>query len=149
MKPQRPDQLQSHPEGGRFQEVFRSEIKVECAEKGTRSALTHIYFELNQNERSRLHRVSSEEVWNLYEGELRLWLYDGAKFDYVELSAKNRVYCYVVPAGVWQAAEPMGSKALVGCSVGPGFEFNDFEMLKDSSEKESFLSLYPDKREWV
>ena len=34
----------------------------------------------------------------------------------------------VVPAGVWQAAEPVGGAALCGCTVAPGFEFEDFEL---------------------
>ena len=36
-----------------------------------------------------------------------------------------------VPAGVWQAARPLGDYALVGCTVGPGFDFADFRMLAD------------------
>lgn len=148
MTPLKPDQLQPHPEGGRFQEVFRSVSKVQT-EKGERSALTHIYFELSEGEKSRLHRVSSEEVWNLYEGKLRLHLYDGTTFSYVELSSESRVYCHVVPAGVWQAAEAIEGSALVGCSVGPGFEFEDFDMLKDTSEQEAFLKSFPGERDWV
>ena len=34
----------------------------------------------------------------------------------------------VVPAGVWQAARPMGGWVLVGCTVAPGFDFSGFEM---------------------
>lgn len=34
----------------------------------------------------------------------------------------------VVPADAWQAAEPLGRFALVGCTVAPGFEFSSFEM---------------------
>jgi hypothetical protein len=34
----------------------------------------------------------------------------------------------VVPAGVWQAARPLGGWVLVGCTVAPGFEFSSFEM---------------------
>lgn len=148
MTPIKPDQLQPHPEGGRFQEVFRSTTKVESPQ-GERSALTHIYFELSQGEKSRLHRVSSEEVWNLYEGELRLYLYDGTSFDVIELSASNRTFCHIVPAGVWQAAEAVHGSALVGCSVGPGFEFEDFDMLKDTPERETFLQQFPNEKGWV
>src|SRR5262245_48216566 len=39
------------------------------------------------------------------------------------------VHC--VPAGWWQAARSMGEYTLVGCAVGPGFDFGDFEMMKD------------------
>ena len=34
----------------------------------------------------------------------------------------------VVPAGVWQAAEPESDAVLCGCTVAPGFDFADFEM---------------------
>ena len=33
-----------------------------------------------------------------------------------------------MPAGVWQAAEPEGDAVLCGCTVAPGFEFEDFEI---------------------
>ncbi len=36
---------------------------------------------------------------------------------------------HVVPAGMWQAARPLGDYALVGCTVAPGFEFADFSLL--------------------
>ena len=39
----------------------------------------------------------------------------------------------VVPAGCWQAARPLGEYSLLGCTVAPGFEFEDFEMLSDGS----------------
>ena len=38
---------------------------------------------------------------------------------------------HVVRAGEWQAAATTGDYTLVGCSVGPGFDFADFAMLRD------------------
>ena len=48
----------------------------------------------------------------------------------------------VVPAGTWFAAEPAPSTAfsLVGCTVSPGFDFEDFEM----AEKKHLLRRYPE-----
>ena len=149
MTPLRPDHLIPHPEGGRFQEVFRSDIPVQCQDKGQRAALTHIYFELQPGEKSRLHRVSSEEVWNLYQGKLRLWLYDESDFQSIELSPEANTFCHIVPAGVWQAAEAMDDRVLVGCSVGPGFDFEDFDMLKDCREAKEFKESFPDAGDWV
>ena len=37
----------------------------------------------------------------------------------------------MIPANVWQAARAEGPYSLVSCSVGPGFEFDDFELLRD------------------
>ena len=36
-----------------------------------------------------------------------------------------------VPAGWWQAARPIGEYALAECTVGPGFEYEDFRFLAD------------------
>ena len=38
---------------------------------------------------------------------------------------------HVIPAGHWQAARAQGDYALVGCTVGPGFDFADFSFLRD------------------
>jgi predicted cupin superfamily sugar epimerase len=35
----------------------------------------------------------------------------------------------VIDAGVWQAARSRGAYSLVGCNVGPGFEFADFRFV--------------------
>ena len=35
----------------------------------------------------------------------------------------------VVRKGVWQAARSLGAFSLMGCSVGPGFEFTDFRFV--------------------
>ena len=43
--------------------------------------------------------------------------------------ARKRDYCFVIKAGLWQAALPLHDKVLVGCSVAPGFEFQDFELI--------------------
>jgi predicted cupin superfamily sugar epimerase len=130
------ENLELHPEGGRFREVFRSGRIVQSPEGKNRSALTHIYFEINDGEVSRFHRVCSDEVWNLYEGEgvlLYLWDDDQGTLETVELSAGNREFCHVVKAGVWQAARPLRGRVLSGCSVGPGFEFEDFELIDPQS----------------
>jgi len=133
-----PTDLIKHPEGGRFREVFRSDQSVTTATGDTRSAITHIYFSLDQGEISRFHRVSSDEVWNLYQGSgLRLHTWDGTEAPprIVTLSADTNCFCHVIPAGTWQAAEPISGAVLVGCSVAPGFEFADFELIAPASDQ--------------
>ena len=125
-----------HPEGGRFREVFRSTATVKTSAGQCRSALTHIYFSLKRGEVSRFHRVAADEVWNFYQGDgIRIFTWDGTHNppSVTELSERTGEYCHVVPAGFWQAAEPIGDYVLVGCSVGPGFEFEDFEMIEPTS----------------
>ena len=141
----KPMNLIEHPEGGRFCEVYRSKSKVRSGRGHGRCALTHIYFSLDAHEVSCFHRVHSDEVWNLYKGEgLCLYLWDGTATaaERVVLSAGTQEFCHVVPAGVWQAARPMGNSVLVGCSVAPGFEFDDFEMMVPESEEARLLCFH-------
>ncbi len=128
--------LQPHPEGGWYREVFRSPRQVQPAdERPVRLALTTIDFLLEAGQFSAWHRVRSDEVWHLLEGELlTLWLMPPA-LDAVEkivLSAST-LRRHVVPADWWQAAEPGGDFAYVGATVGPGFEFADFSFGRDDT----------------
>lgn len=143
-----PVDLIEHPEGGRFREVFRSAQRVSREDGANRSALTHIYFSLRPGEVSRYHQVSSDEVWNLYQGQgLKLYSWDGTPTppECTILSAAGNCFCSVIPAGRWQAAEPIGGPVLVGCSVAPGFEFSDFSLIDtESREAELLISIAPE-----
>ena len=132
--------LKPHPEGGFFAEIFRSPRIVQVPGKAEdRRALTGIYFLLTADGCSRWHQVASDEVWHFYEGaELELfWIEpDGEKCNRCrvgEVGEATRPVA-VVPAGCWQAARTTGDYTLVGCTVAPGFEFSDFQMLKQDPE---------------
>lgn len=131
--------LQPHPEGGHYRELFRSPRTVSTDDaRGRRSALTTIDFLLLRGQFSAWHRVASDEVWHLLEGgPLRLWLMppDGGRCEHVDLapvSARGGPR-HTVPAGWWQAAEPLADFAYVGATVGPGFDFADFGFLRGAS----------------
>jgi predicted cupin superfamily sugar epimerase len=130
-------QLEPHPEGGFYREIYRSASFVQPLDaRERRHALTTIYFLLPAGAHSRWHRVSSDEVWHLYEGgPLELLIADPEAQTYQSvLLAQASSQCgpvHAVPAGWWQAARPVGEYALVGCTVGPGFEFADFSFLRD------------------
>ena len=149
----KPIDLAEHPEGGRFCEVFRSAKTVSTHQGIVKSALTHIYFSLEPGEVSRFHRVASDEVWNLYQGAgLNLYTWDGtnAPPECISLSASHNCFCHVVPAGIWQAAEPLSNKVLVGCSVAPGFEFSDFMIIDpDSDDVKKLLSVAPEMKKYT
>lgn len=129
--------LEPHPEGGYFREVFRSPARVGTGDaRGDRAALTSIYFLLVAGETSCWHRVSSDEVWHLLEGD-PLDLYD-ADPDLVDVAAIRLAPAHgdvrpvhTIAAGRWQAARTTGAYTLVSCTVAPGFEFADFEMMRD------------------
>ncbi len=124
--------LAPHPEGGWYRQVFRSEEHVtRHRDNADRSALTTIYFLLVEGTYSAWHRVLSDEVWHFYEGDaLELLSARGADLQSARtatrLDGDHRVH--VMRAGEWQAVRPLGAYTLVGCTVGPGFDFEDFEM---------------------
>ena len=128
--------LQPHPEGGWFREVYRS-TDVVTRDGAARDALTSIYYLLAAGQLSRWHVVTLDEVWHFHEGEpLELLTCDprGGRVEVLKLgpvASDGARPQHVVPRGVWQAARPTGAYALVGCTVAPGFDFADFQLLAD------------------
>ncbi len=130
-------QLQPHPEGGFYREIFRSAHHVTPDDgREPRSALTSIDFVLARGQHSAWHRVSSDEAWHLLEGgPLRLWLLSPTfdKLSHVDLAAAGEgglAPRHVVPGHWWQAAEPLSEHVYVGATVAPGFDFADFGFLR-------------------
>ena len=119
--------LTPHPEGGHFRETFR-----DPATMNGRAVSTAIYFLLKRGERSHWHRVDAAEAWHFHAGApLTLSIHDnGATRDVIlgsDLAAGERPQA-VVPAQAWQSAESLGDWTLVGCTVAPGFQFDNFEV---------------------
>ena len=137
--------LKPHPEGGYFREIFRSSLRVSPADgRPPRSALTTIFFLLVEGQFSRWHGVASDEVWHLYEGgplELCVAPRDPASVTRIRLGTAGAAETptHTVAAYPWQAARPLGAYALAGCTVGPGFEFEDFRFLADDPAASSRL----------
>jgi predicted cupin superfamily sugar epimerase len=114
----------AHPEGGCYRETFRSPLRLHLPDGRVRSASTAIHYLLPSGARSAWHRVAADEVWHHYDGGALLLYRLGmgpARLSRTDPQA-------VVPAGIWQAAEPEGEAVLVGCTVAPGFEFEDFTL---------------------
>jgi len=133
-------QLEPHPEGGFYRELYRSTNKVQPQDARTaRAAMTTIYFLLAPPAFSRWHAVASDELWHLYEGgpiELRI---SDPNVNAVHATRLDRVTdatrpVAVVPASHWQAARVLGDYALIGATVAPGFEFADFTFLASQRE---------------
>lgn len=121
--------LAAHPEGGYFRETFRSAQTVLTARGEARSALTMILFLLTGETFSAFHRLAADESWHFYRGDpLAIEIIDPAgRHERRELGAGGP-WQTVVPAGAYFAShvEKPDGYALVGCDVGPGFEFADF-----------------------
>ena len=145
-------ELRPHPEGGFYREVHRSPSIVTTGDaRGERSAITTIYFLLPAGMQSRWHRVDSDEVWHFYEGDpLELLELDArattlARHRLGPVGGMLQRPVYTVSAGAWQAARSLGDYTLVGCSVGPGFDFADFRLLADEPElADAVRSAWPE-----
>lgn len=143
--------LEKHPEGGWFKEVYRSaeEIRGEHLPErfsGSRHHSTSIYFLLTSDTFSALHRIKSDELWHFYEGSpVTIYMIDSAG-NYSEIALgrnieNGEVLQFVIPHGVWFGAKVniSDSFSLVGCTVAPGFHFDDFEL----AERDELLKLFP------
>ena len=141
--------LQAHPEGGWFKETYRSKETIDeeaLPERfpGNRNFSTAIYYLLEKGNFSALHRIKSDELWHFYDGE---------SLEIIEITPSGELTKHIlgldtdvgtlpqitIPAGSWFAARPLGSYTLAGCTVSPGFDFNDFEM----ASKKELTSKFP------
>ena len=150
-------QLEPHPEGGYFRQTYRSEFilareALPVGFGGARAASTAIYFLLEGKNFSAFHRLKSDEVWHFYAGEpLRVHVIDRVgKYFSIRLGSDleaGEVPQAVVPAGCWFASHVADWRgfAVVGCTVAPGFDFEDFEMGK----RAELVARYPEQREVI
>jgi len=125
--------LKPHPEGGWYREVYRSSDPVHTS-RGARSAITAIYYLLERSQVSRWHVVAADEIWHFYEGSpLELLAYDprarAMVHSVLSYIKEDHEPVAVIRRGLWQAARSLGEFSLVGCSVGPGFQFEDFQLV--------------------
>jgi len=83
---------------------------------------------------SRFHRVLHDEVWNHYVGApLPLIQLHDKTLTQRTIGSREDGYVDIVPAGNYQAAFSTGDYSLVGCTVAPGFDFEDFSFIDDAS----------------
>ncbi len=133
-------QLQKHPEGGWYKEVYRSEEMIQASAlpssfPGDRSISTSIYYLLEGNDFSAFHRIKSDELWHFYTGNsaIEIISIEKGKIKRQFLGdnpQENQSFQVVVHKNTWFAARLINKEgfALAGCTVSPGFYFDDFEM---------------------
>lgn len=144
-------QMLPHPEGGFYRESYRSDLLLPKSAlpkefRGERPVSTAIYFLLRRDEFSAFHRIASDEIWHFYSGGI-LEIFeiesDGSLLTHLlgnnpTQSAQLQV---VIKRGNWFASRPLQTTAyaLAGCTVAPGFHFDEFEM----ASRENLISEFP------
>ncbi len=142
--------LLPHPEGGYFREVYRSNEFIDKeslpARYGSKRFFsTSIYYLLIGSQVSYFHKLKSDEVWHFYNGSPLIihCLNEAAGYTQVKLGSNisDKIFPqHLIEKGTWFAAEicDKNSYSLVGCTVAPGFEFDDFEQAKRRNLIEKF-----------
>ena len=142
--------LQAHPEGGFYKETYRSQENITAPNlparfRGDRNFSTAIYFLLRSQDRSVFHRIKSDELWHFYQGStLSIYILTDQGLIIQKLGTdllSGESLQVMVPANCWFGArvEEKEAYALCGCTVAPGFDFQDFEM----ADRTELLKQYP------
>ena len=142
--------LEQHPEGGYYKEVYRSEGVInpdsdETVYPSSRNFSTSIYYMLEGLDTSSFHRIRSDETWHYYTGSSATIhiihpdsLYE-ARYLGPELS-RGQSYQLTIPGRSWfgVTVDDPDSFMLAGCTVAPGFDFKDFEIGDPYKLKQAF-----------
>ena len=152
--------LKPHPEGGYYREIYRSEEKINSLALpkrygGDRNFSTSIYYLLKEGEYSRLHRLKSDEIYHFYLGasvEIIL-IYPNGKIETRILGnnlERGESPQIIVPKNVWQGLRLVGNGrfSLMGTTVSPGFDYNDFE-LGDEKKLQKIIKINKKIREFL
>jgi len=138
-------------EGGYFAEAYRSELKLPAdalasSYPGERTVSTAIYYLLTPETFSALHRLRSDEIFHFYLGDPveMLMLKPGGAAEAIVLGQDvlaNQRLQHVVPAGTWQGSRlaPGGKFALMGTTMAPGFDPQDYE----PGNRDKLSACYP------
>ncbi len=143
--------LTKHPEGGYFKEIYRSDEIIKKQHlplrfSGDRSFSTSIYYLLDKNDFSAFHKIKSDEQWHFYAGtSLSIFVISpSGDVETIVLGNdpdKGERLTAIIKKNYWFAAKPndKNSYSLVGCTVAPGFDFNDFILGK----REDLVKEFP------
>lgn len=129
-----------HPEGGFFKETYRAEgliRKEHLSErfKGDRNFSTGIFYLLEKDQCSKFHRIQSDEMWHFYDGDCLIVFEFDEDGNLIENKLglnieEGEIPQLTIKAGRWFGARlnKPDTYCLAGCTVSPGFHFDDFEM---------------------
>jgi uncharacterized protein len=141
--------LDPHPvEGGYFRRTFTSVAHLDLT-RGSRPQGTAIYYLLEAGSFSEMHLLDSDEMFHFYLGDPveMLQLYPDGRSALFTLGSDLMAGQHVqlqVPAGVWQGMRLIGEGnfALFGCTVVPGFSFDDYH----NASYENLAAKWPEQR---
>jgi hypothetical protein len=131
--------MRPHPiEGGYFAETYRGGLVVPQSllpgYPGDRAISTAIYYLLTPDTFSAMHRVRGDEMFHFYLGDAveMLQLKPDSTGEMILLGqhiAAGMRLQHTVPGGVWQGSRVRagGKYALLGTTMAPGFEYEDYE----------------------
>ena len=143
--------LLPHPEGGYYKEMYRSEQKVNLDSGKSRNLSTSIYYLLENEDKSRFHRIESDELWFFHQGNpLEIVSIQNGMLIKTVLGnnfENGEVPQAVIPARTWFASRVKNNKgyALVSCTVAPGFDFDDFEL----ADRDELIKEFPDLIKYI
>jgi len=151
--------LAPHPrEGGFYVRTYESGEMLAPAAfvNGRYSSARHtgtaIYYLLEPDTFSEMHRLCSDEIFHFYAGDAVEMLQLRAEGGGASVRIGNRLELgerpqVVVKRGVWQGSRlaPGGKWALLGCTVSPGFDFADYE----AGSREVLCAGWPGYREHI
>jgi uncharacterized protein len=133
-------------EGGYFIETYRS------SETGNSS--TSILYLITEDNFSKLHKLSADEIYHFYLGDpvIMLNLYENGLSERVILGQDilNGEKCqHVVPGNCWQGSflKEGGGFALLGATMTPAFDFENYQSA--SSCKKELLEKYPEMSDYI
>jgi uncharacterized protein len=149
-------------EGGYFRRTY------ECGDEATlpsslgypdgasRRFCTAIYFLVTPDGFSALHRVRGDELFHFYAGDPveMLQIDPAGRAHFLRLGPhilEGEQPQVLVPRKHWQGLRllPGGSWALLGCTVAPGFEFEDFELAQRDRLIRAFPALATEIQEFT
>lgn len=150
--------LEPHPEeGGFFAETYRSAERIHPEHlpglyDGPRVHGTAIHYLLTPDTFSHIHRLKSDELFHFYLGDPceMLQLHPDGSAETIILGqdiAAGHKLQVLAPKGVWQGTRllPGGSFGLLGCTVAPGFEYEDYE----HADRTALIQQYPMAQELI
>jgi predicted cupin superfamily sugar epimerase len=119
---------------------------------GSRHTGTAIYYLLEPGTFSEMHCLNSDEIFHFYAGDAveMLQLHADGSGSVVRIGnrlGQGERPQVVVPRGVWQGSHIAsgGEWALLGCTVCPGFEFEDYS----TATREELSARWPDFRQLI